>query len=71
MVKVKVNPMWHDFFQRVSAKGEGKKSRVELHLWRSQSKAVEGECQVNVKVKHVDNVQWGLHLRSSKEQKVK
>ena len=37
--------------------------------WSSQSKAVEGECQVNVKVKHVDNVQWELHLRSSKGQK--
>ena len=63
--------MWHDLFQRVSAKGEKKKSRVELNPWSSQSKTVEGECQMNVKVKHVDNVQWGLHLRSSKEKKVK
>ena len=47
------------------------KSRVEFNPWRSQSKAVEGECQVNVKVKHVDNVQWELQLHNSKGQKVK
>ena len=49
-----------------------KKSRVELYSWSSQTKAVEGECQVNVKRKHEDNVQWGLHLlQSSKGKKGK
>ena len=55
MAKVNVNYMWHDFFQKVSAKVKGKKSRVELYSWSSQSKAVS-ECQVNDKGKHVDNV---------------
>ena len=44
MVKVKVNPMWHDLFQRVSAKGEGKNQELNY---------IHGA----VKVEHVDNVQ--------------
>ena len=61
--------MWYDLFQRVSAKGEGKNQKFDLIHGAIKVKQQKVKAKVNVKVKHVDNVQWELHLRSSKGQK--
>ena len=56
MVRVNGNHMWHDFFQRVSAKVKGKNQGFDYIYGAVKSEAVESKCQVNVQMEHVDNV---------------